>query len=261
MRSVLNWLRTSVKSGFAFAAAVCLAGIGSVEGGVTTLAKWEITVAIPGATTGNTYSPPGTPSNQAGTPSSGLLTGSSSAILSAYHALSATTYSSPAGNGSQYSFSSNNWSPNDYYQIYLPTTGYSGISVSWDQARSSTGPAAFKLQMSTDGTSFTDLFSYAVSQSGGGGPAWSTTTYLSNYTNTFALPSTAANQGSLYLRFTNAETSASSSTATNRIDDIIVTASGTSGGGGGAVPEPTSMGIFGLGALGFAYRNRRKFVK
>ncbi|MCE2815042.1 MAG: PEP-CTERM sorting domain-containing protein [Planctomycetaceae bacterium] len=29
-------------------------------------------------------------------------------------------------------------------------------------------------------------------------------------------------------------------------------------GGGGQVPEPTSMAIFGLGALGFAYRARRK---
>ena len=32
-------------------------------------------------------------------------------------------------------------------------------------------------------------------------------------------------------------------------------------GGSSAVPEPTSMAIFGLGALGFAYRNRRKLVK
>jgi hypothetical protein len=263
MRSVLNWLRTSVKSGFAFAAATFLAGIGAVEGGVTTLAKWEMTVAIPSSTTGTTYSPPGTPSNQAGTPSSGLLTGSASAILSAYHAVSATTYTSPAGNGSQYSFASNNWSPNDYYQIYLPTTGYSGISVSWDQARSGTGPAAFKLQMSTNGTSFTDLLSYTVLQSGGTGApgTWNTSIYDSSYTNTFSLPGTGGNQGALYLRFTNAETSTSSSGGTNRIDDIIVIASGTSGGSGGAVPEPTSMAIFGLGALGFAYRNRRKLVK
>jgi hypothetical protein len=40
-----------------------------------------------------------------------------------------------------------------------------------------------------------------------------------------------------------------------------VSASSGGGGGGGAVPEPTSMAIFGLGALGFAYRNRRKLVK
>jgi hypothetical protein len=43
---------------------------------------------------------------------------------------------------------------------------------------------------------------------------------------------------------------------------IIGYVSASSGGGsGGAVPEPTSMAIFGLGALGFAYRNRRKLKK
>lgn len=34
--------------------------------------------------------------------------------------------------------------------------------------------------------------------------------------------------------------------------------SGVGGGAGGEVPEPTSMAIFGLGALGMAYRARRK---
>jgi hypothetical protein len=36
----------------------------------------------------------------------------------------------------------------------------------------------------------------------------------------------------------------------------VFTASGSP-----AVPEPTSMAIFGMGALGFAYRNRRKILK
>ena len=40
-------------------------------------------------------------------------------------------------------------------------------------------------------------------------------------------------------------------------DSIGVTISGP----GAPVPEPTSMAIFGLGALGFAYRNRRKLMK
>jgi hypothetical protein len=35
----------------------------------------------------------------------------------------------------------------------------------------------------------------------------------------------------------------------------------SSNNSGGTVPEPTSMAIFGLGALGFAYRNRRKLMK
>jgi hypothetical protein len=33
------------------------------------------------------------------------------------------------------------------------------------------------------------------------------------------------------------------------------------GDAGAPVPEPTSMAIFGLGAIGFAYRNRRKLMK
>jgi hypothetical protein len=41
----------------------------------------------------------------------------------------------------------------------------------------------------------------------------------------------------------------------------IYTPSGLGGGSGGTVPEPTSMAIFGLGALGFAYRSRRKLMK
>jgi hypothetical protein len=42
---------------------------------------------------------------------------------------------------------------------------------------------------------------------------------------------------------------------------LVESGTNSSGGGSGAVPEPTSMAIFGLGALGFAYRNRRKFMK
>ncbi|MEK0424974.1 MAG: motif, partial [Planctomycetota bacterium] len=41
-------------------------------------------------------------------------------------------------------------------------------------------------------------------------------------------------------------------------DTVTVIFSSGGGGGSGAVPEPTSMAIFGLGALGFAYRNRRR---
>ena len=36
-------------------------------------------------------------------------------MLSSVHQLAAATYTSPAGNGSQYAFSSNNWRTGDYY--------------------------------------------------------------------------------------------------------------------------------------------------
>ena len=199
---------------------------------------------------GTTYRPPNTP-NPAGTPSAGELAGDSSAILSSVHASVNAAYTSPTGNGSSYSFSSNNWAPGDYYEITLPTTNSSGIVLNWDQARSSTGPAAFKLTMSTNGTDFSDLFSYTVIQSGGGGApgTWASGTYNSLYTNTFNLPASADHQANLTLRFVNAEAAASSSTGSNRIDNIVVTAA--------AVPEPSTIL---LGLLGAAPLFRRRRV-
>ncbi|NDB12738.1 MAG: hypothetical protein EBX54_12670, partial [Betaproteobacteria bacterium] len=63
----------------------------------------------------------------------------------------ATSYTAPAGNGSAYSFSSNVWKAGDYYQAKFNTTGYSGISFSFDMTRSSTGPATWIIEMSTNG--------------------------------------------------------------------------------------------------------------
>jgi hypothetical protein len=202
--------------------------------------------------TGTSYRPPNG-SFPAGTPDQGLLAGSTSAILSTFHALAAATYTSPAGNGSQYSFSGNNWSPNDFYQVVLPTTGgWTNLSVSWDQARSSTGPASFSLQTSTDGTTFTTGTTYTVLQSGGGGApgTWSTTTYNSLYSSTFALPSSVENQTSLYIRFLNTTGSVSASSGSNRIDNVSVT----------AVPEPSTCAslLAGLACGGYSLFRRRR---
>lgn len=225
------------------AAAMLLIGTGSVQAQPTTLALWTMPTAFPTGPglvpNGTSYLPPNG-SFPAGTPDQGLLTGSASAILSTFHALAAATYTSPAGNGSQYSFSGNNWSPNDFYQVVLPTTGgWTNLSVSWDQARSSTGPASFSLQTSTDGTTFTTGTTYTVLQSGGGGApgTWSTGTYNALYSSTFALPSSVENQTSLYIRFLNTTGSVSASSGSNRIDNVSVT----------AVPEPAAFALFGAG--------------
>ena len=240
------------------AAAMLLIGTGSVRAQSTTLALWTMPTAFPTGAglvpTGTSYLPPNG-SFPAGTPDQGLLTGSSSAILSTFHALAAATYTSPAGNGSTYSFSGNNWSPNDFYQVVLPTTGgWTNLSVSWDQARSSTGPASFSLQTSTDGTTFTTGTTYTVLQSGGGGApgTWSTGTYNALYSSTFALPSSVENQTSLYIRFLNTTGSVSASSGSNRIDNVSVT----------AVPEPSAIALLGAGACGavavWRGRNRRR---
>ncbi|MFM8817164.1 MAG: hypothetical protein ACKOHI_04705, partial [Phycisphaerales bacterium] len=158
--------------------------------GQSLIAGWTMPTAFPTGTgnvpTGTSYLPPGP--NGAGVADQGANIAGSQLI--SVHALAAATYTSPAGNGTQYAFSSNNWSPGDYYQVTLSTLGFTNLSISWDQARSSTGPAAFRLLMSTDGGSnFSELLSYTVLQSGGGGApgTWSSTTYNALYTNTFSV--------------------------------------------------------------------------
>ncbi|MGV3532820.1 MAG: autotransporter-associated beta strand repeat-containing protein [Chthoniobacteraceae bacterium] len=81
-----------------------------------------------------------------------------------FHADAAAVFSNPAGNGSAESFSANRWKVGDYFEFRLSTIGYQDLQLSWDQARSSTGPATFDLAYSIDGTAFTvALDDYAVS--------------------------------------------------------------------------------------------------
>ena len=266
--SLVPALPPALSSTHAWVAVALLFGLGGVAQSQQ-LASWEVPVGFPNGTgnipTGNTYVMPnistaGTTSGQQfpaapatpypdGAPTFGSLAGNAQAILSTFHSVAAALYTSPAGNGSTYSFSSNNWSPGDYYQVVLPTTGFSNLQVSWDQARSSTGPANFSLQMSTDGTNFTELTTYTVLQSGGGGApgTWSTSTYNPLYTNSFLLPAAADDQASLTIRFLNAEAVVSAAAGANRIDNIAVT----------SVPEPAGMlaaGGLALAALGWLRR-------
>lgn len=250
--------------------ATLIVGAGPLHAQTTfNLATWEIPVPFPTGSglvpTGTAYVPPnqtgtsqwptsGTP-YPAGTPTTGVLAGISSAILSVFHTSTATSYTSVSGNGSPYSFSSNNWSPNDYYQVVLPTSGRTNLTLTWDQARSSTGPLSFALQMSTDGSSFTQLTTYSVLQSGGGGApgTWVTGSYNPIYSNTFSLPGTADNQATLYLRFTNVTGSASASSGANRIDNISITTV--------PVPEPGTVAMLAAGGgilLAKGLRRRRR---
>ena len=200
-----------------------------------------MTTAIPAATTGSNYT--------YGAADAGDATAGTS--LSAFHTLAATTWSTPAGNGSQYSFSSNNWSVGDYYQITLSTLGYGNVSLSWDQTRSSTGPSSFRVDVSTDGTNFsTILASYSVIQAGLAGSgtlAWSTSAanYQSAFTTTLASIAGADDAASLTFRFVNLSTVAAG--GTNRIDNIIVS--------GDVVPAPGAIALLGL--AGLAARRRR----
>lgn len=214
------------------------------------VAGWTINTAFPTGSgnvpTGTSYLPP----NPAGAGLAEAGANIAGSQLKSVHALSSASYTSPAGNGSQYSFSSNAWSPGDYYEARFATTGFSGISVSWDQARSSTGPAAFKVVVSVDGgTNFTDIFSYTVLQSGGGGSpgTWTTTTPLSIYGNTVSLSAAADDLALVIVRFQNAETVASAASGSNRVDNVLVN--------GSVIPAPGAMAL--IGSAGVVARRRR----
>jgi MYXO-CTERM domain-containing protein len=223
--------------------AVVAATAVATSASATLVAGWTITTAFPtgagNVPTGVTYS--------VGAANDGLQTAGS--VLRSVHSLDAATYTSPAGNGSQYSFSSNNWSIGDFYEARLSTLGYSDISISWDQARSSTGPASFELIMSTDGgANFTTLLaSYAVLQSGGGGSpgTWSSTVYNPIYSLNQAAAA-ADNQADVIFRFRSLV--AGAATGSNRIDNVMIYS--------GPIPAPGAIAL--LGVAGLAGLRRRR---
>ncbi|MBX2931101.1 MAG: T9SS type A sorting domain-containing protein [Chitinophagaceae bacterium] len=143
------------------------------------------------------------------------------------HSSGSVAYSNPVGNGSTESFSSNNWSAGDYYQFTTSTNGYENITLSFDQTGSGTGPKDFKVQYSTDGSSFTDL--------GGGGYAltndnWSSSGSPkpeSNYSFDLSSVTVLNNQTSIYIRIVQVGTSsigggAVASGGTNRVDNVTI---------------------------------------
>ena len=223
---------------FLVAVAVGLAATASASASI--VAGWTIPTAVPAATTGSSYT--------YGAADTGDATAGTS--LSAFHTLAATTWSSPSGNGSSFSLSSNNWSVGDYYQVTVSTVGYSDIYLAWDQTRSGTGPSVFDVQMSTDGSNFTTILAgYSVIQAGLAGTgtlAWSIANGVqSAFTTTVASIAGADNQATLTFRFVNTSTVAVG--GTNRIDNITVSS--------GPVPAPGAIALLGL--AGLAARRRR----
>ena len=146
-------------------AAMCVAGTARAQiTASSTIADWTFETSVP--TTAGPYSP------EVG---SGTATG--------YHANAAAVYSSPSGNGSLHSYSSNVWSVGDYYQFQVPTVGVGGINISYDQTSSNTGPGYYLLEYSTNGSSFTPFGSqYQVLANASPNTAWNNTTYNPAYT-------------------------------------------------------------------------------
>jgi len=208
---------------------------------------WTMPTAFPTGTgnvpTGTVYLPPGP--NGAGVADQGITAGTQ---LRSVHALAAATYTSPAGNGSQYAFSSNNWTPGDFYEATFSTTGFTDINLSWDQARNLVGPAAFRLLVSTNGgASFVDLMSYTVLVSGSAGPStWIPNTYNPIYTRTVSVTDEVDLTDHVIFRFQNFEPLASLASGSTHIDNIVVT----------GVPTPGAVAVLGLAGLAVGRRRR-----
>ena len=233
----------TVMSKLSIAAVIASSAI-AASASAALVAGWTITTAFPTGTgnvpTGQTYT--------VGAANDGLQTVGSE--LKSVHALAAATYTSPSGNGSAYSFSSNNWSIGDYYEARVSTTGYTDISISWDQTRSATGPITFDLIMSTDGgASFTTLLAgYTVLQSGGGGApgTWTSATYNPIYSFNQAA-SAADNQTEVIFRLRSL-VNPGGATGSNRIDNVMIYS--------GPVPAPGAIAL--LGVAGVAGLRRRR---
>jgi MYXO-CTERM domain-containing protein len=224
------------------AASLITAGAVSMSASAALVAGWSMPTAVTAATTGTNYT--------YGAADLGEATAGTS--LTGYHAVAATTWSSPAGNGSTYSLSSNNWTTGDYYQVSLSTIGYAdAITISFDQTRSSTGPATFAVLMSVDGGAnfSTVLASYAVVQAGLAGSGTTTWNSVTNqpvtFTTTVSGLSAAAGQASVIFRIQSTVTTAAA--GTNRVDNINVFS--------GAVPTPGAIAL--LGVAGLVGRRRR----
>lgn len=200
------------------------------------LATWTIEPGAPADLTNSTTSPVISASTGTGT-------------LSGTHADPATDWSTPAGNGSTDSLSSNTWGVGDYYQFVTSSLGESGITVTFDQTGSNTGPRDFQFSYSVDGSTFTNFG--AVYQLING--SWSAGTPVATTSFSFDLSSVTAldNQASIYFRITQATTTAINGTTvatagTGRVDNISVV----------SVPEPVSAVLGAIGLLGILRRRR-----
>ena len=175
-------------------------------------------------------------------------------VASGSHA-GVATYSSPSGNGSAHSFSSNTWGIGDFYQFTTSTLGSSGIAVSFDQTGSATGPKDFKFSYSIDGTNFTQFATYGVLVNASPNPIWNSSTSSALFTNSFNLSSVGVldNVANVYFRISDTTTTSLNggtvaTGGTDRVDNFFIT----------AIPEPSTYALFsGLAAFALIFFRRK----
>lgn len=182
---------------------------------------------------------------------SGIAADTGTGTASGLHASAATDWSTPSGNGSANSLSSNTWAIGDYYQFSSSTIGFKDIVLNWSQTSSlATGPRDFKLAYQINGGVFSDFQTYTVSGNSG---TWSGAPINSDL-KTFDLSSVLGlnNVGSVSFRLIDNSTVSANggtvaSSGTNRVDDFTINGSTFTPA---AVPEPASVAFLGALVLG-----------
>src|SRR5688500_929578 len=177
-----------------------------------------------------TFETPTTPADVTdNTDIGGINAATGTGTASGHHASAMTDWTTPAGNGSVDSLSSNNWAVGDYYQFQTSTLGLDEIGLIFDHVSSNTGPRDFQFSYSTDGTIFTDFGSpYMVRANAS--PPWSSGTPvvdLDTYDIDLRSITALNNQANVYFRFVNSSTtSANGGTVaaggTSRVDNVTV---------------------------------------
>lgn len=214
-----------------------LVGIASVSNGATILAEWTFEASVP--TTAGPHTAEG-----------GIFAGSSQALGGTNG-----TWSNPAGNGSPESFSSSGWDVDDFIQFQTSSLGYKQLTLSFDATSSNTGPRDFKVQASTDGTTFNDIgFTYAALANSAPNPVWNSSTGSPIYTVTTSLPSSLDNLASIWVRLVQATTTSANggtvaAAGTSRVDNVAIS---------GLVPEPGSATLLLLASVSITCFRRRR---
>jgi hypothetical protein len=230
---------------------------------VAVAANLASTTAIAATVAQWTFEAPNTPAdaNNVATYPNAIAPAVGAGNAGGVHASASTVWSTPAGNGSNESFSSNNWAIGDYYQFTTSTAGFFDLKLAWDQTSSNTGPRDFKLAYSTDGTTFVDFASYSVLANASPNPAWNPSTGSPLYAVNQDLSNVSVldNQTSVFFRLVvtstvSANGGALAAAGTGRVDNFSVMAT--------PVPEPETYALLlaGLGLVGRAVSRRRKHV-
>lgn len=164
-----------------------------------------------------------------------------------YHAASTADWTTPAGNGSANALSSNAWRQGDYYEFRVATLDWEDIVVTWDQARTSTGPSAFDFEYSVDGVAYTVFTSGYVVPLNEVPYAWGTAVRHAVYGFRADLSGLAEVEHAAELRLRLRQTEAGlAATGASRVDNFLVT----------AIPEP-SAALLGA-AVGAVWLRRRR---